>query len=71
MTLAEYTQKFPGRARTRFRKQIASMLGVTAEAVRCWETGVRKPRVEYVLMLEEITEGKVTRKDMRPDIYGK
>lgn len=70
MTLVEYIRKFPGQAKARFRKQIAEKLGVTPEAVRCWETGVRRPRVEYVLKLEEITSGKVTRKEMRPDIYG-
>ena len=70
MTLTEYIQQIPRQARARFKEQIASELGVTSEAVRSWVNGTRRPRVEYVLMLEEITKGKVTRKELRPDIYG-
>lgn len=71
MNISDYIDKFPGQSRAKFRKQIAAELGVSSEAVRCWEVGVRKPRVEYVLKLEEITKGKVTRYDLRPDLFRK
>jgi DNA-binding transcriptional regulator YdaS (Cro superfamily) len=69
MELSDYIGKFPGRSKSKFRKQLALQLGVTAEAIRYWEIGIRKPRVEYVLQLEEITKGMVTRFDLRPDMY--
>ena len=69
MKLSEYIGKFPGKARARFRKQLAEDLGVSVEAIRYWELGSRKPRIKYVLKIEEMTGGKVNRFELRPDVY--
>ncbi len=45
---------------------LAAVLGIERSAVSQWK---RVP-VERVLVIEEKSEGKVTRHDMRPDIFG-
>lgn len=45
---------------------LARLLGVTPQAVGQWK---RAP-AERVLLIEQVMEGKVTRYDLRPDIYG-
>jgi len=47
---------------------LANALGVTAQAVNQWVSKGRIP-AERVLEIERATEGKVTRHDLRPDLY--
>ena len=49
--------------------QLARLLGVSAEAVRKW----RRDRVpaERVLQIEKITKNKVSRYQLRSDLYPK
>jgi DNA-binding transcriptional regulator YdaS (Cro superfamily) len=49
--------------------ELARRLGVTQGMVWQWLKGVRRVSAEKVLALEEATNGKVTRHEIRPDIY--
>jgi DNA-binding transcriptional regulator YdaS (Cro superfamily) len=44
-------------------------VGVSQGMVWQWLRGVRRVSAEKVLAIEEATEGKVSRHDIRPDIY--
>lgn len=72
MELREYIESFPRKQRMRIRQTIADAHGVSEVTVRAWANGTRNH--PYSLMAIEITEsvtvGKVTRYDLRPDIYG-
>lgn len=70
MTLREYVHAYPRGKRIKARKIIAEALGVTEASVRSWENGTRNPTPEKVLMIESLTEGQVSRHELRPDIYG-
>lgn len=52
------------------RSDLAVEWGVTAEAIRLFEAGARQPSPHRALAIERITEGRVTRADLRPDIFG-
>jgi DNA-binding transcriptional regulator YdaS (Cro superfamily) len=50
--------------------QLRDRIGVKSDAqIRQWQHGYadRKPSPEYCVSIERATEGKVTRKDLRPD----
>lgn len=47
---------------------LAAAIGVTAQAVNQWLTKGRIP-AERVLEIERATEGRVSRHDLRPDLY--
>jgi DNA-binding transcriptional regulator YdaS (Cro superfamily) len=49
------------------RSKLAARLGVSGEAVRKWEVG-RVP-AERCIEIERITDGAVTRADLRPDLF--
>ena len=49
------------------RAALARSLGVTAEAVRKWELG-RIP-AERCLDIERATNGRVSRSELRPDLW--
>jgi DNA-binding transcriptional regulator YdaS (Cro superfamily) len=46
--------------------ELAKTVGITRGAIRFW---TRVP-AEYVLRLERASGGKLTRYEMRPDLYG-
>ena len=46
---------------------MASILGVTPQAVCFWRDGKRKLAPEYCASIERATGGAVTRRDLRPD----
>jgi DNA-binding transcriptional regulator YdaS (Cro superfamily) len=46
---------------------MAKALGVPQELVSQWRTGVRPVPLERCVDIERLTEGKVTRRDLRPD----
>lgn len=52
----------------RSRSRFAAALGVTPEAVRKWERS-RVP-AERCLEIEAISNGAVSRYDLRPDVFG-
>lgn len=47
--------------------KMASILGVTPQAVCFWRDGKRKLAAEYCASIEQATNGEVTRRDLRPD----
>ena len=49
------------------RRQLAEQLGCSSEAVRQWLD--RRIPAERVLDIERATGGKVTRYELRPDLY--
>jgi DNA-binding transcriptional regulator YdaS (Cro superfamily) len=48
---------------------LAKELGVSPEAVRLWVRGDRLPKPVTAMRIERLTDGRVTRADLRPDIY--
>lgn len=48
-------------------KMARAIGGVSTQAVCFWRDGKREFPVEYCAVVEELTEGKVTRRDLRPD----
>lgn len=70
MNLRKYIYAYPRGKRIKARQIIADALGVTEAAVRSWENGTRNPTPENAFLVETLTEGKVTKQDLRPDIYG-
>ena len=50
------------------QSKLAVKLGITAQAVQQWvEKG--QPPAERVLDIERATDGKITRHQLRPDLY--
>lgn len=70
MRLREYIYSYPLGKRIRARTIIAKALEVTEAAVRSWENGTRKPSPKHLIAIETLTEGKVSRKELRPDLFG-
>ena len=48
---------------------IARKLGVTQQRIHNWGVRGRVP-AEFVIELERLSDGAVTRHDLRPDIFG-
>lgn len=48
------------------RSEIARLVGVRPPSVYCW---TRVP-AEHVLLLEEAVKGRISRHQMRPDVFG-
>ena len=49
---------------------LADLIGTTQSQVWYWLSRARKaPPGEYVLRIETATGGKITRHDLRPDLY--
>ena len=72
MDLQEYIDSFPRNERTSIRATIARAHGVTEVAVRSWANGTRRhPCTKATVEItERITAGKVTRQELRPDVFG-
>ena len=51
-------------------KKLAESVGVTDEAVSRWLNGNAKPSYTNAKKIETVTNGKVSRHDLRPDIFG-
>lgn len=71
MTLDEYLGLVPRGTKMKFTKQIADKVGVSSETVRAWSTGIRRPRLEHAIEIEQLTEGKVSLDELRPDLFKK
>lgn len=52
------------------QSSLARALGVKQQHVWNWLHRDRKPAAEYVLAIESAVEGKVSRYDLRPDVFG-
>lgn len=48
---------------------LARATKLSHESVRLWARGAGNPKVENVLKIEAATGGKVTRRDLRPDLF--
>lgn len=68
MTLREYIKQYQKSVRVFVRQSVADELGVTYRALLAYEFGQRQIRPELLMKLEDITNGLVTLKEMRPDI---
>lgn len=49
--------------------RLCQILGLTTNAVYQWRRNNTVP-LKYLKKLEELSEGRITRKQMRPDIFG-
>lgn len=72
MELREYINSFPRTQRMKVRQRIANAHGISEVTVRAWANGTRKHpySLSAVEITEAITDNKVTRYDLRPDIFG-
>jgi DNA-binding transcriptional regulator YdaS (Cro superfamily) len=50
-------------------KQFADKVGCTPGAVWQWATDYQKITAENALLVEKATDGKVTRHELRPDLW--
>ena len=64
MQLAEYLAKSDMNA-----SELARRIGVSRQMVSQWIHGIRQVAAERVLTIERETDGKVSRHELRPDIY--
>lgn len=51
--------------------QLAELLGVTKQAVNHWATGRYRPSLPTMRRIIELSDGELSREDIRPDIYGR
>lgn len=49
--------------------EFANQLGVTQGLVHQWISGRTRITAERAKQIEEVTEGKVSRHDLRPDLF--
>ena len=49
------------------QKLLADLVGVSPSNVNQWASGVRPVPIEKCVAIERVTNGAVTRKDLRPD----
>lgn len=52
------------------QSSLAKAIGVKQQHVWNWLNRDGKPAAEHVLGIEKATEGRVTRYDLRPDVFG-
>lgn len=52
------------------RKELATAAGVSEQAVSFWINGDRQISAEYAVKIQNATGGRVTVKELRPDIFG-
>ncbi len=71
MELREFIESYPRRERMDIRRKIADAHGISEVTVRAWANGTRKHpfSLSALEITEAVTGGKVTRSDLRPDIF--
>lgn len=71
MNLAQYAEK-TGIKPVEFQRLLKDAHGVDLdhETVRRWLNGTLQPAPKRMHVIEAVTDGKVTRYDQRPDIFG-
>ena len=52
------------------QRSLAEHIGVTPGAVSQWALGLYVVPVERAVQIERVTDGAVTRRDLRPDDWG-
>ncbi len=72
MDLQAYIKSFPRDQRTPIRRKIAEAHGVSEVTVRAWANTTRRPpyTLAAIEITEQVTQGTVTRYDLRPEIFG-
>lgn len=72
MELREFIATYPRQQRPAIRLELARAHCVSEVTVRAWANGNRKHpcTLRAVEITEHLTSGKVTRHDLRPDIFG-
>lgn len=72
MDLREFIDSHPVHQRMKIRQMIADAHNVSEVTVRAWANGLRNhpSNLHSIKITEAITRGKVTRHDLRPDIFG-
>lgn len=72
MDLKEYFELFPRGRRGAIRRRFADAHKVSEVTVRSWANGTRKHpcSLETVRITEKFTDYRVTRHQLRPDIFG-
>ncbi len=73
MDLQSYIRSYPRRDRMRIREKLAEAHGVSEVTVRSWANGTRNHpcTLNAIKITERITQHKVSRFGLRPDIFGK
>lgn len=72
MDLSSYIRSYPRHQRSHIRTMLARGHGVSEVTVRAWANGTRRHpcTLAAVKITEQYTQGRVTRFDVRPDIFG-
>ncbi len=72
MELRKFIDSFPLHRRMKIRQMIADSHSVSEVTVRAWANGSRNHpcHLRSIEITESVTGGKVTRFDLRPDIFG-
>ncbi|MEX2524720.1 MAG: YdaS family helix-turn-helix protein [Gammaproteobacteria bacterium] len=72
MELGEFIKSHPRRQRMQLRRCLADAHGISEVTVRSWANGQRRHpcRLAAVEITEKVTGGRVTRYDLRPDVFG-
>lgn len=65
MTLKEYFATLPKGA----QKDLAKKLQISTTWMTLVTNGHEVPSVALAVLIEQVTEGKVTRKELRPDVF--
>ncbi len=52
------------------QQQLAKLLEVSKQAVSFWAIGARVPSPELCVEIERVTGGRVTRVELRPEVFG-
>jgi DNA-binding transcriptional regulator YdaS (Cro superfamily) len=73
MDLREFIQSHPRHQRAQVRRRIAVAHGIAEVTVRSWANGQRNHpcSLAAVRITEKVTNGLVTRYDLRPDVFQK
>jgi len=73
MELCAYINSYPRSQRAQRRRMLAAAHGVSEVTVRAWANGHRRHpcSIAAIEITETMTGGRVTRHDLRPDVFGK
>lgn len=71
MTLNQWLEKFPaGKERVKARCELAAALAVSEVYVRSMANGHRRVPAEIAPKIENFTDGAVSCRELRPDVFG-